>query len=102
VGTLHYMAPEQVRGAPVDPSWDLWALAVIAYELLTGARPFAGAGSAEWQGALLAGRFTPLAQHLPEAPPRAQEFFARALAPDPAQRPRSAREFLTAFEQAFA
>src|SRR3990167_9347179 len=34
VGTLHYMAPEQVRGAPVDPSWDLWALAVIAYALV--------------------------------------------------------------------
>ena len=101
VGTLHYMAPEQVRGEPVDLSWDLWALAVIAYELLTGARPFAGAG-AEWQGALLAGRFTPIAQHLPEAPPRWQEFFARALALEPAPRPNSAREFLAEFEQAFA
>ena len=63
---------------------------------------FAGASSAEWQGALLAGRFTPLAQHLPEAPPRWQEFFARALALEPAPRPNSAREFLAAFEQAFA
>ncbi len=102
VGTLHYMAPEQVRGAPVDPSWDLWALAVMAYEMLTGARPLAGASPAEWQSALLAGRFTPLAQHLPEAPPRWQEFFARALAPEPDARPHSAREFLAEFEQVFA
>lgn len=102
VGTLHYMAPEQVRGEPVDLSWDLWALAVIAYELLTGARPFAGPGSAEWQGALLAGRFTPLAQHLPEAPPRWQEFFARALAPERARRSDSARRFLADLEAALA
>ena len=35
------MAPEQLRGEDPDPSWDLWALAVIAFEMLCGSRPFA-------------------------------------------------------------
>ena len=40
IGTLDYMAPEQVAGDVVSPSWDLWALAVMAYEMLTARHPF--------------------------------------------------------------
>ena len=94
VGTPYYMAPEQLRGELVSPSWDVWALAVIAYECLTGVHPFAAANPAEFTLALLAGRFKPVAEHLPDAPPSWQDFFARALAPDPNRRPASARTFL--------
>lgn len=47
IGTMRYMAPEQLRGHEVDPGWDLWALTVIAYEMLKGTNPFAGATTAE-------------------------------------------------------
>ncbi len=99
VGTLRYMAPEQLRGEPVNAVWDLWALAVVAYEVLTGAYPFAGATPAEWHSAVLAGRFTPVDTHLAEAPDRWQEFFARAFALDPAQRPDSAQAFISELQR---
>ncbi len=102
VGTLQYMAPEQLRGEAADAAWDLWALAVVAYEMLTGAQPFASTTPAAWQRALLAGRFTPLATHLPDAPARWQQFFARALALEASQRPPSARIFFSELERALA
>ncbi|MDA2913138.1 protein kinase [Acidobacteriia bacterium AH_259_A11_L15] len=102
VGTLYYMAPEQLRGGSADPHWDLWALAVMAYEMLTGERPFAGATPPEWQSAVLAGQFTSLTTHLPSAPARWQEFFQRALALEPERRPASARQFLSQLERSLA
>jgi serine/threonine-protein kinase len=101
VGTLAYMAPEQLRGQPVDPAWDLWALAVVTYEMLTGVHPFVGPAGADYN-AVLMGRFTPLATYLQESPTRWQQFLERALHVDPARRPNSAQTFFSELERALA
>jgi len=101
LGTLQYMAPEQLAGGTPQPAWDLWALAVLAYEMLAGTHPF-GSAWPDCHRALLAGSFTPIAAHLRESPPRWAELFARALALDPKRRPDSARSFFLELERALA
>jgi serine/threonine-protein kinase len=100
VGTLRYMSPEQLRGELAAASWDLWALAVVAYEMLLGKYPFEGATTSEWQAAVTTGRFTPVGRHLPTAPRAWQEFFARAFAVEEEKRPAAARTFLSEMESA--
>lgn len=86
VGTTGYMSPEQLLGARAEPtSVDQWSIAIVAYELLTGHRPFAGPGVREVCGAVLEHRYA--------APSRegggsmaVDAFFARAFAPQLAQR----------------
>jgi serine/threonine protein kinase len=60
-GTLTYVAPEQFRGDPITPAADIYALAVIAYQLLLGEPPFRAPGDLEL-----------IQKHLREAPPRPQ------------------------------
>ncbi|MBN1570124.1 MAG: serine/threonine protein kinase [Acidobacteria bacterium] len=99
VGTLRYMSPEELRGEKPAEIWDLWALAVVAYEMLTGAYPFAGRTSAEVRNAILDGKWRPFHTHLVEASSGWQHFFERALALDTALRPQSALQLLYDFKQ---
>ncbi len=97
-GTPRYMSPEQMRGEPdLDHRTDLWSLAVVLYRLLTGQFPF----SVDALEALRSGNTTvsatPPSSVVPELGAEADAFFARALAPDPAQRFSSARELAAAF-----
>jgi GAF domain-containing protein len=60
VGTFHYMAPEQLAGDPVDERSDVFALAVMVAEALTGRRPFSGEGPAELLVSISKGRIAPI------------------------------------------
>jgi eukaryotic-like serine/threonine-protein kinase len=100
LGTLRYMSPEELRDEKQTEAWDLWALAVVTYEMLTGAHPFAGNSSLEVQHAILSSDMTPLQNHLPDAPAHWQDFFDKALSPHLELRPRDALQLLSYFVEA--
>ncbi len=93
-GTPLYMAPEQEQGVARRES-DLFAAAVCLYEAVTGRRPFEGAGLTT---AKLRKSFTPASAVVGKASPGLDEFFSRALEPDPEKRFATADEFLRALE----
>jgi serine/threonine protein kinase len=53
LGTVGYMSPEQVRGLPVDPHTDIFALGIVVYEMLAGRRPFQGSTTADTIAAIV-------------------------------------------------
>jgi len=93
VGTMKYMSPEQMRGRPPSPRWDLWALAVIAYEAICGCAPFVGEDSETLRIAILGAHFPPVTELVPEAPVSWQAFFDGAFAHEEEQRPKSVADF---------
>lgn len=79
---LAWLSPEQMRGGAADPRSDVYSVGVLAYELLTGTLPWAGAAASAPAG-------VELVQRVPQLPPRAgawQPWIDRALAVAPAQR----------------
>ena len=103
LGTPAYMAPEQlVEALPATASSDVWSLAVIAYELLTGARPFRGRVQAAIALAMLTQRYIPPSEARPELPPAIDGFFERAFAARLEDRFASAAELADAFSSALS
>jgi tRNA A-37 threonylcarbamoyl transferase component Bud32 len=102
LGTPRYMSPEQRHGGDAHPSWDVWALSVVAYEVLTGAYPFGESSPAERLGADGVSNFTPVITHLPGAPLACQELFERSFARNSADRPQSAQIFLSQLQSSLA
>ncbi|HET9347330.1 MAG TPA: protein kinase [Candidatus Limnocylindrales bacterium] len=97
VGTLRYLAPEQLRGAPATPASDVHALAAVAYEMLAG-RP---AYEAATPVALAEAHARPV-DAIAGIPPALDEAVRRALAPDPADRPADAAAFAAELATAIA
>lgn len=104
IGTPAYICPEQVRGEPMDHRGDLYAVGVLAYELLTGQLPFPGPDP---HGMLLA-HATELPPTFEEAgvgesiPASVERVILQCLAKDPADRPQSAHELASEYETALA
>lgn len=98
VGTPDYMAPEQCRGKTVDTRTDLYAVGVIAFEMLTGRVPFTGRRPTEIMQAHVYQEAPPM-QDLNDnldAPQGAEAIVRRAMAKDPSERFQTAREFAQA------
>ncbi len=91
-GTLPYMAPEQFRGQPA-PASDIWALGVIAYELLTGRLPFQAETMIQLYEMQQRGVQVPPRQLRPDLPVKAEAAILQALAYEPEARFARARDF---------
>jgi predicted Ser/Thr protein kinase len=94
LGTPHYMAPEQVRGKPVDARSDIYALGALAYHLVTGRPPFAGENAIAIGFAHISE--TPESPRVlrKDCPPKLEAAILAALAKNPADRPASAKAFI--------
>jgi len=99
VGTIDYMAPEQVAGDDVSPGWDLWAMGVIAYEMLTGSHPFRRRFPFPDDETIAESPVTDT-RHTGPLNETAAAFFRAALSSERSMRPSEAHEFLSACEQA--
>jgi serine/threonine protein kinase/tetratricopeptide (TPR) repeat protein len=99
VGSPHYMAPEQFTGEPITPAVDVYAFALIIYEMAAGRRPWPAADVLRAAVLRLAGPPPPLSGI--SAMPRTWDHLLElALARDPSVRPRSAGELVGALERA--
>jgi hypothetical protein len=98
LGTVGYMAPEQVRGQEVDHRADLFALGTILYEMVAGKRAFQGETGIETLNAILKEEPAELAQHCPTVPPGLDRVVRRCLEKTPARRFQSAADLAFALE----
>jgi serine/threonine protein kinase len=102
IGSPAYMSPEQIRGAHVDGRSDLFSLAGVLYESLTGKRPFAGDEISEVVYSVVHGTPVPVSRLDPTLPTSLDEFFERALAKEPGDRFPDAASFSSGFARAAA
>ena len=92
MGTIPYMAPEQVQGHDVDARADLFAFGAILYEMMTGARAFAADSQAGLIAALLDQQPPPITAVIPSAPRSIERVVQRCLEKDPDDRWQSAKD----------
>jgi len=92
IGTIAYMAPEQLEGRAVDPRTDIFALGVLLYEMITGTRAFRGASSPSIVSSILRDDPVPMREHVPYVPTQVERLVRRCLSKDPDDRWQSARD----------
>jgi serine/threonine-protein kinase len=102
VGSPAYMSPEQIRSRDVDGRSDLFSLASVLYEALCGKRPFDGKDLPSLAYAVAHEDARPISHLAPSLPGSLDEFFAKALAKNPAERFQDGKSFALALHEAWA
>src|SRR5437899_5404439 len=92
LGTLQYMAPEQLEAKEVDARTDIFAFGVVVYEMATGKKTFEGQSQASVIGAILKDDPPPMSSHEPMTPPALDRVVKRCLAKEPEERCQSAKD----------
>ena len=100
LGTLYYMAPEQVEGQEADTRTDMFAFGVVLYEMLTATKAFDGKTQASVIAAILEREPAPLATLQPLTPPLADAIVRKCLAKNAADRWQSAADLASALRWA--
>jgi serine/threonine-protein kinase len=102
IGTIDYVAPEQIQGEPASAASDIYALAGVLYECLTGEVPFPKPNEAATLHAHVIAPPPKVTDLRPELPPAIDDVIARGMAKDPMARPPSATELMLVASRALA
>jgi serine/threonine protein kinase/Tol biopolymer transport system component len=94
VGTLAYMAPEQIQGGEVDARSDIFSFGVVLYEMVTGHMPFRGEHEAAMVYSIVNEEPTPIQKYLPDVSSELMHVLNRALEKDPSERYQSVAEMV--------
>ncbi len=92
LGTIQYMAPEQIEGQEADARTDIFAFGAVVYEMLTGKKAFEGKSQASVMAAILEREPAPMLTLVPLAPPLVDHVVKRCLAKNPDDRWQTARD----------
>ncbi len=95
VGTLAYMAPEQIQGGEVDVRSDIFSFGVVFFEMLTGELPFRGEHEASIMYSIVNEQPEQIARYRPEVSPEIQRIIHRSLEKDPEDRYQSAADMIS-------
>ena len=94
IGTMQYMAPEQVEGKEADARTDLFAFGAVLYEMITGKKAFEGKSQASLIGAIMKAEPRPVSHGQPMAPAALDRVVRRCLAKDPEERWQTAHDLM--------
>ena len=95
VGTLAYMAPEQIQGGEADARSDIFSFGVVLYEMITGRMPFRGEHEASMMYSIINEHPDPLTKYLPQISPELDRIINRALEKAPEDRYQSVADFVS-------
>ncbi len=102
LGTPYYMSPEQFNGDAIDLRSDIFSLGVIAYEALSGGKPFTGVNLSALSYSILHKEHQPITEICPDLPQAVNAVFDKVLSKEPETRYKSAIQFATTLSDTLA